>query len=453
MSFSFLSLLAAVVALSVSIPVASASPQQPSTTVNYTSWAYGGLVGRTVSATGPNGSYSAHFYFAWKVLFNLTTTSSTTFQIEVQRTMAAALYEDGKVSTASANLTILAWELDTGFANFTTAGSVWSSVSPDTPALGLLNENAWSSGNITEVLSANWQTLSGPQKGYLYASVAAQTTAQVSFLPALGLFPLSPTQGESWNSSSAFNANAMYSLGWHVYGHVPWGSVLSTSGGSPMSFQGSGVVALNGTDYGTITFGNDTAAVIGITVSSPTFSFDEHEGILLIPTQGNLFNSGTLNSSGVQGAPGSQVFSTERIDVSLAGAQHGGIVAASSRYGSSSVFGSTPANAALISNAMPATTGPTAVLQATPLSLADAQSWCLYNCPAQPSQNLGRLGGILLLAIIAVVIAVVVVVATRRRAPAPPPPPPMYARPAQAGQFPPVPPPPNDGKDPVGFYW
>jgi hypothetical protein len=409
----------------------------------------------TVSASNPNGSYSVHFYFAWKVILTLTNTSSTTFQIEAQRTMAAALYAEGKVATASANLTVTAWDLETGFANFTTSGSVYESTPSAglVPALAMVNENAWASSNITETLTANWNNAAGPQRAYLYATIASDADMQVSFLPSLGLFPLNPTTGESWTSSSAFSADAQYGVGWHVFGTPPWSFTYDGSG-SPVSFQGSGELALNGTDYGTIPLGDINAAVIGLTITSPTFSFDDHDGILLIPTKCNLFNQGALNDSGVSGAPSSQVFSTERIDVNPESTQQGGIIAASSRYGSSSIFGSTPTSSAILSNAVPAATSPTAVLQANPISVSTAQSWCLYNCPGQNPGSTSKLGGILLLGILVVVIAVVAVAWTgRRRKSEPVPPAPQYARPMPAGAFAPTSPQPGDGKDPVGFYW
>jgi hypothetical protein len=465
-SFSFLLLLAAVVALSISIPVASAAPIQSPATSGSNSWAYGGQVGATVAGNGPNGSYAAHFHYGWKVIFTLANTSNTTFQLEVQRTMGAALYAAGSVGKYSANLTITAWEVETGFANFTTTGTV-RLLSPNAttvPALAMMNEKAWSSGNITEILTVKWN---GLQEGYVYASVAAQASADLSFDTSLGLFPLSPYVGESWTSSSIFNLAASYGVGWHVYGYDPWGSYLSTGHGSPITYQGTGTIVLNGTENTTMSFNGVSAAVMEITLWSPSFSFEDHEGILLIPSEGDLFHSGSLSSSGVQGAPGSQVFGTDQIDVGLANTHREGVIAASSRYGSSSnLFGTTPSDTAMGINAeaVPSQAG-TAVVQGYPIPVSEAQSWCFYNCPSQQTKGPGAAGIILVLVIAVVAVAIIVAAVGRRRrsvpaaspvsqqTPLPPPPPPPYAYPPPPGPFVPPPPPPSDGKDPVGFYW
>jgi hypothetical protein len=417
---SCLLLLASVVVLSIYIPPASASTPQLSPTSGPTSWAYGGSVSRTASGTGPNGSFAAHYFFAWKVIFTMTNTSTTTFQLEAQRTVAGVLYAAGTLGTTNANLTVTGWALETGFANFTTAGTV-TVLGPNgttVPAVAMVNENAWASDNLTETFVANWIGLGGLQKsGNLYASIAASANAQVSLQPSLGMFPLQPYTGEVWTSFSNFSASGEYTVAWHVFGQAPWGTATNTGAVGPVSVQGTGTVILVGTDYGTIVFGNDTTAVIGIAMSGTGFSFENHEGIILVPTQSDLYNSGGSTASGQPSIPGNEMFSTDRVDVSLGSLNHGGIVAASSGYGSSSIFGSTPAASAGPANAQTGATATTGELQGTPMTVSEAQAWCLYDCQGAAAKPNGAvLVAVLVVAAVAVLALVgAVVVMTRRR--------------------------------------
>jgi hypothetical protein len=406
-------------------------------------------VSGTASGTGTNGSYAEHYYFAWKVVFTQTNTSNTTFQLEAQRTVIGVLYAGGTYNAASANLTVMGWQLETGFANFTTTGTVTTVPNgTSVPAVAMSNEHGWGSGNITEVFSASWIGIGGAQKtGYWYASVAASAMAQVSLQPALGLFPIAPYTGEMWNSMSSFNSSAEYTVAWHSYANTPWFSWSSTNTVGPVNLQGSGTVFLTGADYGTRVFGGVTAAVIGIALSGNGFSFSNHEGIILLPTQGNLFGSGGSTSSGAPSTPGTQAFGTSDIDVSLANANHGGIIAASSSYGSSSVWGSTSTASVGASSIQPKATSTTGTVQGYPMTVSAAQAWCLYNCPAGAKPNGAAIVAVLVIATVAVIAIVgIALILTRHRArPAqvyhmPPPPQTMGY---QTYQNPPPPPPPR----------
>ena len=415
-SLASLSLLTAVLVLSLAVPTASAAPTA-TTAPGTTSWAYGGSVGDTVSAVGLNGSYSAHYYFAWKVIITETNTSSTTFQLEAQRTMAAAFYAEGALSSgaAQANLTVTAWQIETGFANFTSTGTV-TTIGPNStsvPAVAMLDENAWGSGNITGILTATWTSLTGSHSGEIYSSVAAQANAQITFQPGLGLFPLQPYPGESWTSSSAYSATGQYTVAWHIYGTAPWGTSSATGGGTPVSVQTSGNATLYGVDYGTITFGGDTAAVIGIAVSGNGFNFDDHEGILLLPSVGDLYG-GNISSTGATGMPGTATFGTDRIDVSLGSIHSGGIVAARSTYGSSSVFGNTPTSSSQGVSYAAGTTSP-ATIQGNPMPVSQAEQWCLVSCPASPNHNGALIVVVLVVAAVAVFAIVGLAMVTGRK--------------------------------------
>jgi hypothetical protein len=420
-----------------------------------------------VSATGPNGSASAHYYYAWKVIFTLTNTSSTTYQLEVQRTVVGELYAAGATTlngNAQVNLTDIAWQDETGFANLTSSGSVLT-IGPNAtlvPAVALVNENAWGSGNITAVLTASWTGASGPASGEVYASLAASVNAYAMFATPLGLFPLQPYQGESWASSAAFTAGGEYAVSFHVYARVPWTSAVYSGTGSPIGVGGYGTVTVSGSDLMTYPFPNgETANVILLTWTGTGWGFESHEGVLLIPTQGDLFNNGSVNASGAKDVPGTQNFGTSELDVGSAG----NIIASESQYASSSIFGNTPvssARAQRVSDGSP----DVGTLQGLPMSVSAAESWCLVNCPGSPTKSgAGGVIAVLLIAVVAVVAIVAVAKWTgRKRGPSPSAMPPgqngyataRTAVPMTSPQIPPPPPPPppSEGtKDPVGFYW
>jgi hypothetical protein len=158
--------------------------------------------------------------------------------------------------------------------------------------------------------------------------------------------------------------------------------------------------------------------VIGIALSGPGFSFEDHEGMILIPTQSDLYNAGGTTASGQPAVPANQMFGTDRIDVSRGTIAHGGIVAASSSYGSSSIFGSTPTSSAVQANVHAQAAGTTADLQGAPMSVSAAQAWCLYNCQGAAAKPNGAAVVAVVVVAAAAVIAVVgiAMVLTRRRA-------------------------------------
>lgn len=455
-SISVLTVLAALVAMALYVPSAAAAPAPQGVSASVSTWAYGGDVGRTVTASGPNGSFAVHYYFAWKVIVTQTNTSSTTFQLEAQRWMVAALFESGHVGTASANLTVNAWENETGFANFTTAATVTTGTGAQVAALGLVDEHGWAAGNITGVLSASWTSATGaPQTGYVYASAAAEANAQLSLAPPLGLYPLAPTTGENWTSMSNFTASGQYAVAWHSFGQVPWGSYSTSGTGSPISVQASGPVYLRGADLGNITLLNgQSATVIVLAISGNGFDFDDHEGIIFLPSAGDIFGAG---NSTVSGAPSTATFGTDRVDVN-----QGRVVSSLSAYSSSSILGATPGTSAQSASIRPAaSSAPVSTLQANPMPVSQAQSWCLSNCPATPGSDHGALGGIVLLGLVAAVVVVAAVLLTgRRRRPTAASsttyPTYAYGAPPTTNTnlpLPPPPPPTNGGRDPVGFYY
>ncbi|MCI4360331.1 MAG: hypothetical protein L3J91_01370, partial [Thermoplasmata archaeon] len=90
------------------------------------------------------------------MVFTETNTSATTVELEAQRTMVGNYYASicapsCTAPTTSGNLSITAWEKDTGFANLTTTATVDES-GMATPAIGLSNATALAAGNISESL-------------------------------------------------------------------------------------------------------------------------------------------------------------------------------------------------------------------------------------------------------------------------------------------------------------
>ena len=455
----------AVALLAAYLPVPANAAPVPSTAVTSAyGWAYGGNVSRTVTASGPNGSFAVHYFYGWKVIANLTNTSANTSQLEVQRWLVGVLFESGRTNGAALNLTVIGWQNETAFANLTSASAVTLGNGTQVTALGLVNDHAWGAGNITEVLNATWTTATGAQdKGYIYASLAAQANVQLSFAPALGLFPLAPSPGETWNSSSNFTASGEYQVGWHIDAQVPWGTYTDTGKGSPIAVQASGTAQLTGADLGNISLSNgESADVVVIAVGGNGFDFDHHEGLIFLPTAGDIYDSSNLSSSATTGTAATTNFGTDRIDVN-----HGRVVAALSTYSSSSVMGPSPTAATPATATLgPSTSVPVGTLQATPMTVPQAESWCLQNCPTTTHSTSGNaLGGIILLGLIAVVAIVGVAAWSGRRrrprsgipvqsVPGLPPPGTVIGAPSGYGLPPPPPPPQAPGaKDPVGFYY
>jgi hypothetical protein len=356
-------------------PLAGSSSQQ---------WAYGAQKWVNVTEDFGNATYSAHAFFGWNVVFTATNTSITTVELEAQRTMVGDYYATlcsptCSAPTAQGNLTITAWEKDTGFANLTTTAFVYES-GVAVPAVGLLNDSAQVSGNISESIWLQAQHGTSTLTASTELFVAGSASAAVSFSPALGLVPLNTTTGSSWNSSSSITASGAWSAAANWYHTSVLGSTSSGSFNPSGTVAGSGTVALEGDDLGNVTLADGASArVIALEWSGP---FDSDDGIILVPHAFNLFGSAGHEWSNDQ--LGATTVTTSDLDIAIDSLHHLHLSAAATSFGSTDSSLST-SSAATISGPAPASVStPQTVLQAQPETVPQAQS--------SNSCNLGQCG-------------------------------------------------------------
>ncbi len=397
-------------------------------------WAYGAYRAVNVTGTGhdANGSYgyTLRAYYGWEVILTQTNVSSTMSTLEINRTMAAFL--DATLcrptcvaSLSTANLTARAVEVSVGFANYTTAGSVYEAGQP-VPAIALLNTSTQLRANFTEFGSVVLASLLGQKQAVGYLSISANAAVHVGFTPALGLFPFNATAGNSWNSSAAFLASGTWALRW-VYNATGL-TGLTVSGGSSAGGNVSeyGNLTLAGQDSGPITLADGSVAnALSLTVGGP---FAVREGILFVPEESDLFGTGNVSGDAGSHQHVVQSATTTFVDVKAVGLSHLGLLTSASTFNSGADAWSTATEATPVARpaSLPATdsTGPVTV-QAQPqtVTAAQQQSGCLLagTCPIPPALVPSRLPFLLLAgAVLAALVASVVVVARRRSTPAPP---------------------------------
>ena len=383
------------------VPLGSSTSQQ---------WAYGAQKWANVTTDLPNATYTSHAFFGWQVVYTATNTSATTVALEAQRTMAvsfSAQYCSPNCGNATSfgNLNITAWETDAGFANLSTAGTVYVNDTP-TPAVALLNASSEVRGNISESLSYTIGGVTGLHSASASLTVAGSAHASVSFVNGLGLVPYNATAGEKWNSSAAFSAAG----GWSV--NASWarttflGAKLSGHPSASSTVQASGTVYLVGFDAGNVTLTNgQTVPVIVLAWTGP---FDDIDGVILVPHDFDLFGSAAQPYA--SDSLGAQAVSTSNLDIRVDAFHHLRVVAAATSYAATD--GSLNSAAPSATGPSPASTssGSPTVVQAQPESVAQAQqsSGCLVNgCPSSHASS--SLAGSLGLAVVVGLLVVVVV--------------------------------------------
>ncbi|MCI4352951.1 MAG: hypothetical protein L3K14_06135 [Thermoplasmata archaeon] len=432
----------------------------PATTPGVQQWAYGGTktISGDITVTGANHTgfeLKYHAFFGWTVVFTQTNTSTSTFQIEAQRTAAAQLYVDlctpnCTSPTWTGNYTASATDVGTAFGNFTRDGVVYVGGSP-TAALGFLN----GSGNTQDSLHSQL-TITGASgavsKDFFNVTGAAQ--AQVSFTPELGLIPYNLHPGESWNSSAVFNLSASYALAWELvtpHSHL--------SGNPSGSVSATGPVELRGAYSQELSLQNgELTHILLVAISGP---FDVLDGVIVVPHTGNVF-SGDPHSMGGQGLGFAPVATTSAVDYD-SGSSHLGIASAATSF-TPTASGAVPAVA--LSPAATSSSG--GDVQAQPMTVPVAQACAASlvkggTCATTSGNGLTQLFHttwfeLVALAVGVVALVAVLAVAVGRRPRAPPPVrvPTGGARvpPGASGQL--VPPPlapPQQPSDPLGNLW
>lgn len=389
----------AVPASAAPVPLGASAPQQ---------WAYGGQKWANVTIDLPNATYTSHAFFGWQVIFSATNTSATTVELEASRTMAGHVYAqycspNCSNATTSGNLSLVGWEQSAGFANLTTAGTVYVGGSP-TAAIALANASSRSAGNLTE--SFTFSTGSGAAAHSTAASldVAGNAHAEIDFATPLGLVPYNATTGERWNDSAAFTAAGA----WAISGMWSHTSFLGTTGSGHLNASGAvqanGTVSVQGYDAGNVTLANNqTLPVIVLSWNGP---FDDEDGVILVPHDFDMFGGSTHAWS--SDSLGDDSVATAELDLHVDAAHHLKVVATASDWAASDGSLSTSYTAA--TGTTPAAASSPALVQAQPESVAQAQqaSGCLMGGCGAPSGH-GVLGGSLGVALLVGLIAVVVV--------------------------------------------
>ncbi|MGD0249886.1 MAG: hypothetical protein ABSB97_03220 [Thermoplasmata archaeon] len=417
----------------------AASPV-PSSGAAQTVWRYGTV--KTVSVgplkTGDGWTYEGNATVGYSVVLNETNTSSTTFELSVQRTMGVLFSVEFCLPSCSspksfASLSYHAWEITNSIANFTTQGTVNES-GQTVPALALLNTTSTLHANVTEqgrsalppVGQAGTGTLVDRSK---YLSAAVSSVSNVTFATPLGLIPLTLAGAQSWTSTSAFNAtgSAEYSYFYQAIGPLGTRTVGPNSGSFTVSPSGSVTVQGSYSPRNTVTFGGITYPELQITIVGP---FSVREGFILIPSSVDLFGGSSGPWASEQN--GTSAVSMAFLDAKASVGGHVGIAASSWLYTSAAA---NPGEAVLspdggMNPAAGAESSPIAAttIQGAPQSADQAHSsqQCLTTgtgCPAAAvSPNVrGILAEAAIVGVVVVVVAVVVIalVAERRRVPPP----------------------------------
>ncbi len=385
-----------VLALTLSVP-ALAAPVAGSGTPNPTAppeqWAYGAVYYRNASAELSLGDYSVAAFFGWNVVFTLTNTSNTSFELEAQRTMTLR-YSASLCAPDCANprttfaVTIRALDRETGFANYSTTSSV-SENGTGVAALGIVNSATTGQSYLNESLAEN-HTIGSTTESYESAlQVAARTAMQASFNGSLGLIPWNLAPGLEWTSTAGFTATGSYAnqYTWQITGNNGSGPVsLSGRGGPSGAVNASGVVALSGGDLGNFTLNNGqtTPVVVIVWTRGP---FDGLDGIILVPRAYEIFGTGVqvwnAHSFGLVSV------ATSRMDLALDVASHRvRFAAAASTYAGSDSLAATAGAGGSADAATPAaSTGVgSSLVQAQPESVPAAQA--AASCFASPTCSL-----------------------------------------------------------------
>lgn len=429
-------------------------------------WAYGAHANLTSTWTNATGSYRLAAFFGWDVLLTQTNTSATTFEVTAQRAMAldftlAACKVPCGGTNPSASVDYRAWESETGWANFTTAGIVYENGAAQ-PGLAIVNASDAVSAGVTENWSASLHALLLQRTVSGDLAVGASAHLAVAFVPALGLAPMTMSAGDVWNATSSFDSEGAWDAS-ASYTRTPWNQTSATGSESLSgNVSGSGTVAVTGTDQGSLTLANGAATnVVGLSVQGP---FALREGFLLLPDSADAFGGSSAAWSAY--ANGTAQAATATLDLAPH-VPHVGLLASSTAFAPQPAPVSALGPQPLAGSGAPATDG-ASVLQAQPETVTDSQSGigCLVagTCPTPSlpgaSTHGPALGGLVLITgLVAVGILIAVVVVERRRVPPP--------RHPNAGLYPPggalspTPPPPAAGprgippppEDPLGHLW
>jgi hypothetical protein len=399
-------------------PVASTTP---ATSSGVTQWAYGTQDNLSFSLMSNSTTYTVTASFDYAVVFTQTNTSSTTFELEVQRTLGFNFVATYSSTVVSATLSGTGFEADTGFGNFTENGSVYVNGTA-VPALAVINTAHTASASLVEAATV---TL-GKQTATAAFNASLASQGHATYAPDLGIVPDNVSAGESWNATSVVSHVGA------VQGSYTWsrtslaGRTVSGAGSLNANTTVTAAETVNGTDLGPVSLRNGLSGdAIVLTVTGP---LQPRDGVLWMPGQADLFDiqhPGYTNcASGVVGVI------TDRLDWVPHVHGHLGLEASETGFtpqpDASAIAGT---NVGVATGGASPAAGPSSAqeVQAQPESVGQAQSLasCLQSgqgvCSSASTGSgpLGSTGGAVVVA--AVVIAVIavfgVLLLSRRRAP------------------------------------
>lgn len=425
--------IAVLLAIPVALPFARAENPASSTAASPSlQWAYG--ANRTVNSSGTtlNGTYEANAFFGYDVIFTQTNTSSTSYLLELQRTMASNVsvtycQPDCTSPTSSATLILRATETALGFTNVTTQANVTVNGTA-VAALGVIDSTARLRSTLDDSFSITYKGLLGALhtvSGDLRVNESAHVS--VAFTPPLGFLPAAPSPGEVWNSTSHYVAVGGWQANFSHSRLLLNGTTLSGSSTYAQNASGNGSVGLRGADFGPITLKNGArVGTIALALAGP---FHLREGLVFLPGDSDLFSEGApppwaASSFGGQDAELAQV------DLAPSSGAHLGLLASSTSFSTSSVSPDQGSGLTPAASGNPGGTPPVLVQgQPEPVATAQQNSQCLSIWTCTPtsiasSSAPGRFGGLLVAAVVvgAVVLVASVVVVRRRPVASPPSP-------------------------------
>jgi hypothetical protein len=436
------------------------------------SWAYGAVTSINFSGTSASGvPYTGNATYGFTVLINQTNLSSTEFELSISRVTGASFsveycYPTCRSPTYHVGLSERAWQQVDSVSYLVDNGSV-EEASGAVPAYALVNASSVQTSNLTESYLSYVPESGTPvtRTGYLGVQVAAD--ASVSFATPLGLFPTNLSSSQSWESSSAFVAQADASYAFFASRSGPLGSgQASSSGAIPIETSGNVTVQGSYATSNSIVLGGLHYPEVVLLVQGP---FTLQEGVIILPAASDLFQGGNQPWSSNASAVASS--SMSYVDFRGLTTGHFGLGASRWEFNAATLNPASSAGlsagsdvAELAGTGTPDSAPPTYV-QGQPESAAQSGSveGCLVagaGCPngASSSGPLHGLFGLLALGAVIVVVAVVAVAIVERRRLPPPtyPNAALYPPGANGGGrvgSPSTPPPPAPDEDPLGNLW
>ena len=289
--------LACLVIAGMVAPLASARPSNAVGTGSGApeQWAYGTETWSNTTSYTSTYSYTSSWFYATEVVTTATNTSSSTVEVQGAWTWAYTYVDLYCVPNCSApstmyNLTLSEWGNEYTFANTTSMATVYENGTP-TAAFGLSNVSYLGASNYSE------QYVDLDNGSTVYRGVAfdgANSSYSISFAPALGLIPWSPSPQRPWNASAATWSGAIDQSS-YLYSYEGYGEHSLSRGNAYSEYSLPSNESLMGQDIGNSTLANgQNGTGILLAYQGP---YDVAYGLFYAPQSSELFGGATQNWS------------------------------------------------------------------------------------------------------------------------------------------------------------